>query len=96
MLCYVMLWQGQRAKRQTIGIVSVFVGHVAHAHPLTQQVLANNGEVRISKLTFFYFFAARDYNYNNNYYYFLTPVLNSQGMKKLRYAKQKSRKIKLE
>jgi len=48
-----MLWQGQRAKRQTIGIVSVFVGHVAHAHPLTQQVLANNGEVRISKLTFF-------------------------------------------
>jgi len=49
-----MLWQGQRAKRQTIGIVSVFVGHVAHAHPLTQRVLANNGEVRISKLTFFF------------------------------------------
>ena len=30
------------------------------------------------------------------YYYFLTPVLNSQGMKKLRYAIQKSTKIKLE
>jgi len=27
---------------------------------------------------------------------FLTPVLNSQGMKKLRYAIQKSIKIKLE
>jgi len=27
---------------------------------------------------------------------FLTPVLNSQGMKKLRYAIQKSTKIKLE
>jgi len=30
------------------------------------------------------------------YHYFLTPVLNSQGMKKLRYAIQKSTKIKLE
>jgi len=30
------------------------------------------------------------------YYYYLTPVLNSQGMKKLRYAIQKSTKIKLE
>jgi len=30
------------------------------------------------------------------YYYFLTPVLNSRGMKKLRYAIQKSTKIKLE
>jgi len=30
------------------------------------------------------------------YYYFLTPVLNSQGMKKLRYAIQKSTKINLE
>jgi len=30
------------------------------------------------------------------YYYFLTAVLNSQGMKKLRYAIQKSTKIKLE
>jgi len=29
------------------------------------------------------------------YYYFLTPVLNSQGMEKLRYAIQKSTKIKL-
>ena len=28
--------------------------------------------------------------------FFLTPVLNSQGMKKLRYAIQKSIKIKLE
>ena len=31
-----------------------------------------------------------------NYYYFLTPVLNSRGMKKLHYAIQKSTKIKLE
>jgi len=30
------------------------------------------------------------------YYYFLTPVLNSRGMKKLRYAIQKSTKIQLE
>jgi len=30
------------------------------------------------------------------YYFFLTPVLNSRGMKKLRYAIQKSTKIKLE
>jgi len=30
------------------------------------------------------------------FYFFLTPVLNSQGMKKLRYAIQKSTKIKLE
>jgi len=30
------------------------------------------------------------------YYYFLTAVLNSQGMKKMRYAIQKSTKIKLE
>ena len=28
--------------------------------------------------------------------FFLTPVLNSRGMKKLRYAIQKSTKIKLE
>jgi len=32
----------------------------------------------------------------NVYYYFLTPVLNSQGMKKLHYAIQKSTKMKLE
>jgi len=36
------------------------------------------------------------YLYFYYYYYFLTPVLNSQGMKKLRYAIQKSTKIKLE
>jgi len=30
------------------------------------------------------------------YYYYLTPVLNSQEMKKLRYEIQKSTKIKLE
>jgi len=30
------------------------------------------------------------------YYYYFTPVLDSQGMKKLRYAIQKSTKIKLE
>ena len=30
------------------------------------------------------------------YYYYLTPVLSSRGMKKLRYAIQKSTKIKLE
>jgi len=30
------------------------------------------------------------------YYYFLTPVLSSQGMKKILYAIQKSTKIKLE
>jgi len=29
-------------------------------------------------------------------YYFLTPIHNSQGMKKLRYAIQKSTEIKLE
>ena len=32
----------------------------------------------------------------HHYYHFLTPVLNSQGMKKVRYAIQKSTKIKLE
>jgi len=30
------------------------------------------------------------------FFYFLTPVLNFQGMKKLRYAIQESTKIKLE
>ena len=33
---------------------------------------------------------------DSGYYYFLTPVLNSHGMKKLRYAIQKSTKITLE
>jgi len=37
------------------------------------------------------------YVYYYYYYYFLTPVLNSQGMEKIRYiAIQKSTKIKLE
>jgi len=34
-------------------------------------------------------------NYSSSYY-FLTPVLNSHEMKKLRYAIEKSAKIKLE
>jgi len=45
----------------------------------------------IFSLHFFRFIFSLHY-----YYYFLTPVLNSQGMKKVRYAIQKSTKIKLE
>jgi len=36
------------------------------------------------------------YAYYYYCYYFLTPVLNSKGIKKIRYAIEKSTKIKLE
>jgi len=62
----------------------------AKMHPLANPCWAHK-RVETSQVTYRWYKQYRGY-----YYYILTQVLNSQGMKKLRYAIQKSTKIKLE